>query len=206
MTMIVIRSSSWAWTTTHTQCMTLLVKKLFSLYLTASVAQWHSTDSAPSGLAAADWGGHPHFCPACHCHPRVHGRHPTTDRLEVNWRHMESPWSTQQCWRRWEGWGLGGCRARGRRATLLSKSYEQLLRSAFLECCAHASPFSHFRGGNAPSRGDWEPRSPLEKGALVKAVGACERGMSNVCVSPHFAGTATLMAATTTPSCSSPRC
>lgn len=95
MTVIVIRRPSWVWATTHTWCMMPRANKLFSLCLTASLAQWHSADPAPSCLAAADRGGHPHFCPARNCHPGVHGRHPTTGRLEVNWRCLEAPWSKQ---------------------------------------------------------------------------------------------------------------
>lgn len=89
MIMIIAESPSWVWMITYVQRMANLVKKYFFLWPTASMAQRHAADPAPPCLAAADRGGHPHFCPARDRHPGLHGRHPAAGRLEVNRRHVE---------------------------------------------------------------------------------------------------------------------
>lgn len=111
MAMIIIRTPSRARTAAHARRTMPLVKKLFSLCPTASVAQWHSADPAPSCLAAADRGGHPHFCPARDRHPGVHGRHPTAGRLEVNWRVPEVPTGAGGGVRRTGAGGTRSCEA-----------------------------------------------------------------------------------------------
>lgn len=99
MTTVITRSPSWVWMIAYMPFMMTLIKKRVFLWSTASMAQRYTADPAPSCLAAADWGGHPHFCPARDRHPWVHGRHPATGRLEVNQRHMENmhmcPWDSQ---------------------------------------------------------------------------------------------------------------
>lgn len=124
------------------------------------------------------------------------------------------PWLCEAAEQEGKGWGLQpvlpALHNHTTNCDLPSHSCGQLLRPPSLQPSAVPR---RFLGGKRSFLGKTLGTEEPQGGASVKAVGACERAcrraagrILNVSLSPPFAETPTLTAATITPSCSSPRC